>query len=94
VVGHFSCLILSDSYSKPHKFLIFCGATSFTSKNSATISPRFHFKRKLPGAFGKPTKNAPAIANVRVPEVRRKKKFSKKCRVGLLTVVVQRPAQK
>jgi hypothetical protein len=92
VVGHFSCLILSGLCSKPHKFLAFCGTTSFTSKTSAAISPPLHFsvhsKRKLPGAFGEPTKNAPAIANVRVQDVRRKKNFAKKCRVGLLTVVV------
>jgi hypothetical protein len=88
VVGHFSCLILSDSSSKPHKFLVSSGATGFTSKNSATIS----LQAKIAGRFWKPTKNAPAIANVRAQEVRRKKKFLKKCSVGLLTVVVQRPA--
>jgi hypothetical protein len=63
---------------KAAQFLVSCGATSFTSKNSATISPPSHFNRKLPGAFGEPTKNAPAIANVRVLEVRRKKKFAGK----------------
>jgi hypothetical protein len=42
---------------------------SFTSKNSATISLEAFTKRKLPGAFGELTKNAPAIANVRVQEV-------------------------
>jgi hypothetical protein len=56
----------------------------------ATIS----LQAKIAGRFWKPTKNAPAIANVRVQEVRRKKKFSKKCRVGLLTVVVRQLAQK
>jgi hypothetical protein len=44
----------------------------------ATIS----LQAKIAGRFWKPTKNAPAIANVRVQEVRRKKKFSKKCTVG------------
>jgi hypothetical protein len=34
-------------------------------------------KRKLPGALGEPPKNAPAIANVRVQDARRKKKFIK-----------------
>jgi hypothetical protein len=87
VVGHFPCLILSDSSSKPHKFLVSSGATGFRSKQRhyfATIS----LQAKIAGRFWKPTKNAPAIANVRVQEVRRKKKFSKKCKVGLLTVVV------
>jgi hypothetical protein len=41
----------------------------FHVKNSATISPLLHLKRKLPGALGEPTKNAPAIANVRVQKV-------------------------
>jgi hypothetical protein len=50
----------------------------------ATIS----LQAKIAGRFWEPTKNAPAIANVRAQEVRRKKKFLKKCRVGLLTVVV------
>jgi hypothetical protein len=50
----------------------------------ATIS----LQAKIAGRFWKPTKNAPAIANVRAQEVRRKKKFLKKCRVGLLTVAV------
>jgi hypothetical protein len=53
----------------------------------ATIS----LQAKIAGRFWKPTKNAPAIANVRAQEVRRKKKFLKKCRVGLLTVVVPQP---
>jgi hypothetical protein len=50
----------------------------------ATIS----LQAKIAGRFWKPTKNAPAIANVRALEVRRKKKFLKKRRLGLLTVVV------
>jgi len=54
----------------------------------ATIS----LQAKIAGRFWETTKNAPAIANVPVQEVRRKKKFSKKCNVGLLTVVVQRLA--
>jgi hypothetical protein len=54
---------------------------------------RHHFanislQAKIAGRFWRTTKNAPAIANVRAQEVRRKKKFLKKCRVGLLTVVV------
>jgi hypothetical protein len=40
-------------------------------------APPFRIKRKLPGVFGKPTKNAPAIANVRAPVVLRKKNFMK-----------------
>jgi hypothetical protein len=41
---------------------------------------RHHFanislQAKIAGRFWKPTKNAPAIANVRAQEVRRKKKF-------------------
>jgi hypothetical protein len=56
----------------------------------ATIS----LQAKIAGRFWQPTKNAPAIANVPALEVRRKKKFLKKYPVGLLTVVVRRPARK
>jgi hypothetical protein len=41
----------------------------FHVKKQRHYFAKLHFKRKLPGAFGEATKNAPAIANVRVQEV-------------------------
>jgi hypothetical protein len=65
----------------------------FHVKKQRHYFAKIHSKRKLPGVLGEPTKNAPAIANVRAQEVRCNKKFAKKCSVGLLTVVVGGRAQ-
>jgi hypothetical protein len=45
------------------------GRDEFYVKKQRHISLEAFTKRKLPGAFGELTKNAPAIANVRAQEV-------------------------
>jgi hypothetical protein len=64
------------------------GRNEFHVKKQRHYFATTSLQAKIAGRFWEPTKNAPAIANVRAQEVRRKKKFSKKCRVGLLTLVV------
>jgi hypothetical protein len=75
VIGHFSCLILGDSSGKPQKFLSLLRRDEFHVKKQRHRFANISFQAKIAGRFWKPTKNAPAIANVRAQEVRRKKKF-------------------